>query len=212
MNPVSGSSSGRRERHKQRAKQRLYECALELFAKQGYDNTTVDEIAEAADVARGTFFNYFPRKEDLVSWWGQKRREGLREYMGMAESHDPDLSNFSEDVVAELEWCMEALGRMNEDEWKVTPSMLMAWVRAGSPISEEPYVSGVFAEIIRRGINRQQVKPTVDPQEIGNILRDVYLGALYRWSRSDEFTRPPKEELSRILGVVLEGILIRPNQ
>ena len=56
---------------------RLYASALELFAEQGYDRTTIDQITERADVARGTFFNHFQRKEDLVTTWGQQRQEKL---------------------------------------------------------------------------------------------------------------------------------------
>ncbi|MFJ8097230.1 TetR/AcrR family transcriptional regulator [Streptomyces griseofuscus] len=66
--PAEGEAQplGRRARSKIKMKERLYTAALELFAEQGYDQTSVDEIAERADVARGTFFNHFPRKEDLI--------------------------------------------------------------------------------------------------------------------------------------------------
>lgn len=57
---------GRRERKKQALKQHIYNCALELFMKNGYENTSVDEIAEAADIGRATFFNHYPVKEDVL--------------------------------------------------------------------------------------------------------------------------------------------------
>jgi AcrR family transcriptional regulator len=47
---------GRRERRKLEVRTRIYSAARELFAKQGFDETTVDEIAERADVAPATFF------------------------------------------------------------------------------------------------------------------------------------------------------------
>lgn len=56
----------RRERKKKALKQHIYNCALELFMKNGYENTTVDEIAEAADIGRATFFNHYPVKEDVL--------------------------------------------------------------------------------------------------------------------------------------------------
>ena len=59
---------GRRERKKEETKRRIFETAVQLFNERGFDATTIDEIAERADVAKGTFFNYFPRKESLLQY------------------------------------------------------------------------------------------------------------------------------------------------
>ena len=57
---------GLRERKKQRTRETIVTVALELFAERGYQQTTVAEIAEAAEVSKGTVFAYFPSKEDIV--------------------------------------------------------------------------------------------------------------------------------------------------
>ena len=57
----------RRERRKERTYRHLLQSAEVLFRTQGYDATTVEEIAERADVAKGTVFNYFENKASILS-------------------------------------------------------------------------------------------------------------------------------------------------
>jgi AcrR family transcriptional regulator len=76
--PAAVRARGRRERHKADIRLRLFRAALTLFAARGFAATTVEDITQAADVAKGTFFNYFPTKEHLLMEFGEMRLDILR--------------------------------------------------------------------------------------------------------------------------------------
>src|SRR5678810_733372 len=63
--PAPSTLPGRRERRAAQTRVKLFRSALRLIAKQGLNNVTVEDITEAADVGKGTFFNYFESKEHV---------------------------------------------------------------------------------------------------------------------------------------------------
>jgi AcrR family transcriptional regulator len=63
ITPVAGSL---RERKKLKTRESIQREAMRLIQKQGYEKTTIEQIAAAVDVSPSTFFNYFPSKEDVV--------------------------------------------------------------------------------------------------------------------------------------------------
>ncbi len=64
--PAAQRPAGLRERKKARTRAAIREHALRLFREQGYSSTTVEQIADAAEISPSTFFRYYPTKEDVV--------------------------------------------------------------------------------------------------------------------------------------------------
>jgi AcrR family transcriptional regulator len=65
---VVAQPSTPRERRRTRTMREIQGEALRLFAQNGYEQTTIEEIADASDISPRTFFRYFPTKEDVVLW------------------------------------------------------------------------------------------------------------------------------------------------
>src|SRR5713226_4310162 len=87
---VAVEPRSRRERKKERTRQEIYRAAMELFVARGFDTVTVEDICDAADVAKGTFFLHFPTKDALLLEYGEQvcgeLAEILRDHRGSAIS------------------------------------------------------------------------------------------------------------------------------
>ena len=99
---------GLRERKKARTRAAIREHAFRLFRAQGYDATTVEQIADAAEVSPSTFFRYFPTKEDVVL---QDDMELL--WVEAFQEQPPEMSP----IAAMRAGLHAGFARMGETEW-----------------------------------------------------------------------------------------------
>ncbi len=82
---------GLRERKKARTREALRDAAMVLFTRQGFDGTTVEEIADACEVSPRTFFRYFPTKEDVLFADSDARRGILLAVLAERPAHEPPV-------------------------------------------------------------------------------------------------------------------------
>ena len=74
---TSAGVVGLRERKRQQTRERLTRAAMALFLERGFEATTLDDIAAAADISRRSFFHYFASKEDVVFAWHEETTAAL---------------------------------------------------------------------------------------------------------------------------------------
>ena len=105
---ASDQPPGLRERKKARTRATIRSEALRLFREQGYHETTVEQIAAAAEVSPSTFFRYFPTKEDVVL------QDEMEPRLAEAIEHQPPELN----VVAATQAAFRAVfGTMSQQQW-----------------------------------------------------------------------------------------------
>src|SRR5271170_3369100 len=87
-------SHGRRERRTAETREGLFRAALDLFARKGFTETTVEDITESADVGKGTFFNYFPSKDHILLAFGEMQLAKLESAVDEARNTGEPMPQF----------------------------------------------------------------------------------------------------------------------
>jgi AcrR family transcriptional regulator len=96
VSPTSPETAGLRERKKERTRRLLADVALDLFETRGYDHTTVDDIAAAADVSPRTFFRYFASKDEAVFERAPDVQDQFRALLASRPADEPLLVSLRE--------------------------------------------------------------------------------------------------------------------
>lgn len=187
---------GRRAVRKERTRQRLLGSAVRLFATQGYDATSIDAIAQDAEVARQTFFNYFPAKEDVVTAWVEQRRAAVLD--GLRSAAD-------EDALVRLARGLDAVAALYESDAALSRPMVRTWVRCEGPVRPgADATADLLGDVISHGQSAGQVREDIPARDAAHLVLDVYLGALYRWAATPGSTLPTT--LRTPLNIVLDSL------
>jgi AcrR family transcriptional regulator len=159
------------------ARERLVVAAVDLFTEQGYDATTVAEIADRAGVTRSTFHRYFPDKRDLLVA-GQETLSALRAE-GVAEA--PPDATAMQAVAAGLERAATAMGPANRE----LGPRIKAAVAASTELQERDALKtvGMTAALQEALAARGVPEPTAHlAAELGVL---AFKRGFARWSEGD---------------------------
>ncbi|MBZ6139625.1 MULTISPECIES: TetR family transcriptional regulator [Streptomyces] len=167
---------GLRELKKQRTRDLLLRSALELFTEHGYEETTVDDIAEAADVSQRTFFRYFASKEDAAFYVARLAEARFVEAVHARPPEEAPLDALRMALVESWNTIGEAIGRLIPVELHMrfyrvvesTPALLAAHLRRATELEEE--IARVVAA--REGLDLDRdPRPRVLVAVFGAVMR-----------------------------------------
>jgi AcrR family transcriptional regulator len=176
--PLKGGM-GRRERRAAETRIRLFRCALQLIAERGFPNVTVEDITEAADVGKGTFFNYFESKDHVLGVMAEIQLGKVREAASLAR--DGKLSIHA--VLHRLaHWLAEEPGRSPDLARAMISSFLanegVRTIVAGNMQEGRK----VIAEVVAAGQKRGEVDLRLKKEKIALQLLQTMMGTVLIWS------------------------------
>ena len=177
--PDSDLDLGRRARRSAATRESLFRAALDLFAVKGFAETTVEDITEAADVGKGTFFNYFPSKEHLLVAFSDMQIAKLQAAVDRVSQTHESMPTF-----------LRALGLNMTSEPARNPSIVRALLQANlssTPVREimrenHARSHALLTRLIQIGQDRREIRTDLPPAEIAHVFRQTIIGTLLMWS------------------------------
>lgn len=201
----------RRERKKEETRHRIFTAAIELFREKGFEATTVDEITEKADVGRGTFFNYFPKKESVLAYLSEERLAAAEENAGtlLAEAR-PAREKI-------LDLYLLAAGAWEEDR-ELSQYVFSEWLRrvfAPTADVELGWRRLMFA-LLAQGRESGELRDDVTDYRADALFTGIYMTTLYHWLFCPAECMPRdfdlRDELRRRLEIVFDGLAPRKQE
>lgn len=197
---------GRRERRSAEIRERLFRAALLLFAEKGFAETTVEDITEAADVGKGTFFNYFPSKDHILVAFGEMQLGKLTAAVEQARQSSEPMPDF-----------MRRLSRLMTEEPGRNP-VIVRLILAG-PLSREPVRSEIrrkleegrrlLTELMSLGQARGEIRRDRSGADLGLAMQQAAFGTLLMWSLTPD--EPLLHRMDNTFALLWSGMRAQPE-
>lgn len=173
--------AGRRERRRAEIRERIFRAALELFAERGFLETTVEDITEAADVGKGTFFNYFPTKEHVLATLGAERLAVIERAHKRAQTGPvlPALKQMAIDLAGDSSESAALLRAIYAAHASCEPvrAELLKRLHAGRRL---------LTEIYELAQERGEVRRDQSAAELARLTQVVFLGVILAWAMNPD--------------------------
>lgn len=203
--PDLATDASRRTRKRLQTRDHIAAAAFALFDAHGYDAVTMEQIAAAADVARGTLYNHFPVKEAVLA-------HGL--HAQLARDLEPLMRTvLARDSVAER---LATLLTASAGWWEAHRHYAMPYIRYrfqqardGHPQDGASDMVPVYAGLIAQAQERGELDPRQAPARLAHYLHYLYLGALMAWLGDADL--PLGDELARVVEFFMRGAAPAPR-
>lgn len=200
---TNNTESGRRERKKNKTRQTIVDAALALFQKQGFETITMEQIAEEADIAKGTLYNHFSSKEAII---GEYMHNVIRDNEGQLER----IINECTDTKTRLLTLLKTLSQwsdQNRDIVKMhtTARLQDLFVFQNNNISRQSNLEMVLTRIIRAGQESGELRKDLDAPKLARYFKVMYIVPFIGWLAGEDMT-DNVQTIRETIDIFLNGV------
>jgi AcrR family transcriptional regulator len=177
------SGAGRRERRAAETRLRLFRCALQLIAERGFPNVTVEDITEAADVGKGTFFNYFATKDHVLGVMAEIQLSKVRKAASLASQGKQAIHTVMHQLMLRL---AEEPGRSPDLARALISSFLASEGVRKIIVGKMLEGHRMIAEVVAAGQKRGEIDPCLNQEKVATQLLQAEMGTILLWSTHGE--------------------------
>jgi AcrR family transcriptional regulator len=182
-------SPDRRSRRSAELRERLFRAALDLFAEKGFAETTVEDITNAADVGKGTFFNYFPSKDHILLAFAEMQIGKLRDAVAEARRTNEPVPKFFRSLAT----LMTAEPTRNPGIVRVLLLAFLSHTAVRQAMLDlQTRVLALHTEIIQLGQERGEIRTDLPASEMALVFRQTIFGTLLVWSLYGDASLPSR--------------------
>jgi AcrR family transcriptional regulator len=190
-----------REYKKRQKRERLLNASLELFREKGFEQTKVSDITQAAGVAKGTFFNYFPTKERVLLALGEQMLGKL----GQVSANDIFQQTTTRGKVKAM---FHALATGLDSDRELVKEMVYRGLRLPDLVDNSRAqldFRAMLVLLIEQGKRKGEIIQTTDAAFVADALYTLYFQQIVTWCSRDFETSLP-DQLDRTVDLIFDGI------
>jgi len=182
----------RRERRRLEVRDRIVAAALSLFETQGFEATTVTEIARRADIAYGTFFNHFPTKLDLLRELSAERMRGFFEDLEQVRKQPGGVGEHLVALFVEAADRVVAAG----EPMRELHAAMMALAFPETADADDRLMRMAFRDFLAEGIEGGELRSDVDLDTLTEVVVGSWYSLFLSWVHHADY--PMRERASAV--------------
>jgi Transcriptional regulator len=188
------------QQQRMQTKKQIYDTAMELFQRQGYEKVTIEDITKSVGIAKGTFYNFFPSKREILLLWSTQQFQQFDFFQALN-----DNKSIQENMNSLIDFLVKCIA----ENHKMFRSFLNELLRMSTTNQESngdyDFIQ-IFSHVISKSNDFNSIGKAYFKEKI-TVLNNALFLSLIHWFNKEKTIEGLEQYLKNIVKICLNGIL-----